>query len=226
MADDRQNKLDLTISSVTPARLEQTRQEVGVEVQKLTNSGKPPAEPVPPSEEEPSPVSEAVERLKKLDLIQDVQLILVDKYRTGTKIMWIAVALMVVSLAGMGRLLYKNNDLYNHIEALQTEQTKLIERGAQIERKTDETSAKVDETKAKVDETNAKVDQAVESAPKIEIDDAGKAKVVLPVKTSEPVSFKRPPHPPSSASASVKEPPIVRQTLPVPSQLPVEQRKF
>ena len=228
MADDRQTKLDLTISSVTPARLEQTRQEVESERQKLSPKP-PPLEETVPSGASMPPVDP--ERLHQLDLIQDVQLILIEKYRLGTKLMLGAVALMILSLVSNVTLLAKNFELHNRVSAVQDEQQKLVERGAQIEKKTDETNAKVDETKAKVDETNQKVDQAVEAAPKIEIDALGKAKVVLPVRTSEPFAkkHKAPPSPTPSTSASappVKSSPTATQHFPVPSQLPIETKAF
>lgn len=217
MAEDRQTKLDQTMSSVTPERLEATRQEVEVERQKLS-SPKPP--PLPP--EEDPPLSDGAQRMKKLDLIQDVQLILVDKYRLGTKLMWGALGLMTLSLFGLTGLILKNFELHNRIAELQAEQTKLIERGAQIERKTDETKKSVDETKLQLDETQKKVDEAVEASPKIEIDAQGKAKVVLPVKKSDDKQQPKPKPTAKPGSSSAPAP----SAAPIPVQIPVETKKF
>lgn len=212
MADDRQTKLDSTISSVAPARLQATRQAVEAERKKTPMN-------LPSMDQEPA--SETTERLKQLDLIQDVQLILIDKYQRGTKLMMGAVVLMLVSLAGLGRLIWKNNELFSQIEALQAEQQKLIDRGAQIEKKTDETKQTIDETKQTIDATKEKVDQAVEEAPKIEIDEAGKAKVVVPVRKFRPKAKKGmgPPAPPTSASPTPSA-----ATLPM--QIPLETKGF
>jgi methyl-accepting chemotaxis protein len=145
--------------------------------------------------------------MKKLNLIQDVQLILVDKYRTATRLMMSVVVLMILSLSALAGLIVKSYDLTGRIMTLQAEQQKLVERGAQIEKKTDQTNEKVDQTNEKVDQTNEKVDQVVETAPQVEIDASGKAKVVLPFKHRTPKAA-----PTHSASA------------PLPPQLPVEAR--
>lgn len=230
--DDRQQKLGKEVSSVPPEKLQVARIEVELERQRLSPRPPPPKEEIVPAD----PEEEMDARMKQLDLIQDMQLILVDKYRNGMRLMFAIGGLMVVCSAGLVGLIVKNYDVTGRILALQSEQQKLLERGAQIEKKTDETKAKVDETNAKVDETNAKVDQAVESAPKIEVDDAGKARVVLSVKTSQPFAKKHAPPVPSasvSATAVVSAPPPSATaplkplpSIPVPSQLPVEQRKF
>lgn len=214
MADDpRKAKLDFTISSVTPARLEATRQEVEVERQKIT-SPKPP----PPETEDM--------RSAKLDLIQDVQLILVDKYRKGTTIMTVALGAMVLSLAGFVHLYFRISkiqaqqaQLIQQQAQLVQQQEQLLEHGDKIERTADETNQKIDTANQKLDETKQKVTQAVDDAPKIEIDDSGKAKVVLPVKTSTPVS--KPKHPPTPPSASATP-----SSAPLPPQVPVETQRL
>jgi len=223
MADDRQTKLDTTMSSVTPARLEATRQEVEIERQKLS-SPKPevPTEEVVPGEESPPPSSGTTERMQKLDLIQDMQLILVDKYRRGTTIMMGAVAMMALSLLGLTGLIAKNYELHDSLQAMQEAQQKLIERGAQIEKKTDE--------------TKQKVTQAVDEAPKIEIGEDGQARVVLPFRKhrhhptpspepsdsepapSTPPSVPEPPPPPP--------PPNPKHTAPLPANIPIETKGF
>lgn len=231
MADDRQTKLDQTMGSVSPERLEQTRQEVEEARQKLS-SPKPPAPaaaPVEGAEGEPTE-SEGAHRMRKLDLIQDVQLILVDKYQKGTKLMMGAVVLMVLSLLGLVGLFFKNSELHTRLEALQSEQQKLIESQGHIERKAEETKEVIDETKKTVDETQKKVDEAVEAAPKIEIDESGKAKVVLPVKQADDKPRKKPKPAPSGSSApdaSLPDaPPPPTASAPLPNQLPVETKKF
>lgn len=214
MADDRQTKLEQTMGSVSPARLQATRQEVEVE-RKKTPGVLPPMDP--------EPASETTERMKQLDLIQDVQLILIDKYRFGTKVMLGAVAMMALCLAGLTGLVLKNYELYDHILALQSEQQKLIERGEQLEKKTDEAKEKLEETKQTIDETKEKVDQAVEEAPKIEIDEAGKARVVLPVRGHKKKAAKMPP---KTSNSAAPQPTHAPATAPLPAQIPLETKSF
>lgn len=192
---DRQTKLDRTVGSMSPARLEQTRADVEFEIerQKL-------ATPIP--EPEDPPVSA---RMRQLDLIQDVQLILVDRYRFASRMILVAVVLLGFGLVGVSGLIWKNFDLQERLALMQDTQDKLIERGAALERKTDETKAKIDEAKETIDETKVKVDQAVDAAPKIEIDARGQPKVVLPIAKS------------ASPKASSK---------PLPTQMPVETKRF
>ena len=211
MAEDRQARIEQTMSSVTPARLAQARQEVEAVRQKGPAPEPPPvpsddsdAMVVVSSDEEAPCASYEEERLKKLDLIQDVQLILIDKYRLGTRLLWVAIALLTLCSGALGALVHTNVKLYNRIASLSAEQQKLIESKGQIEKRTNE-------TKEKLDETKEKVDQAVEAAPKIEIDSSGKAKVVLPVRQGDDpkkVLKMTPPEPPSA-------PPSTSAALPI-----------
>jgi uncharacterized protein HemX len=211
MPQDRQTKLDTTIGSASPEAMERTRQEVDAARMRLDEHDQSvfiePSDLIsePPS---PPPLPGEKERLDKLALIQDMQLILVDKYRKGAKLLWVALVLLAIGIVGVGVLIWKNNDLQAHIRAFQEEQrqfkdsqTKIAESQTKIEQKTEA-------TKDAIEETQKKVDAAVEATPKIEVDAQGRpTKIVVPTATT---------------SLSSKPP---RSNFPAIPAIPIEPRK-
>lgn len=187
MPQDRQTKLDTTISSVSPEAMERTRQEVDAVRQKLDAHdqsifiepsdliSEPPGPPPPPGEKE---------RLDKLQVIQDVQLILVDKYKRGTQLMLGAFVLLLIGTIGIGGIYLKNLELYDQMALLQEEQRKSNESLPKIAESQTQIEKKAEETKDAVEETQKKVDKAVENAPKIEVDAQGRTKLVVPTATA------------------------------------------
>lgn len=189
MPQDRQTKLDTTISSVTPEALERTRQEVDAARMKLDAHDQ--AIFIEPSDvisdrPSPPPLPGEKERLNKLQVIQDVQLILVDKYKQGWKLMIGAFILLLVGTIGIGGIYLKNVALYEQMVALQDEQRKFNESQHKIAASQETLEKKTDEAKDLAEETKKKVDAAVESQPKIEVDAQGRPKLVVPVSSASP----------------------------------------
>ena len=215
MSQDRQTKLDSPISSVTPERLETTRQEVDAVRMKLDEhdksihieagdliSDRPPPLPSPGD-------LEAEARLDKLNLIQDVQLILVDKYRQGTRIMWVAILLLVAGSGGIISLYVKLTDAITEVTLLKDDLRQVVNNVARIADSQSKIEKSTDKTQVALEETNTKLDAAVEASPKIEVDAKGNTKLVVPVKTANPKASKPQPQP-----------------KPVPTQISVEPKKL
>lgn len=170
---NREDKANEVVKSITPAQLARTRSDIHAEIE----SGKDEGES--PSSQEPCEDS----RLAKLDLISDVQLILIDKYRSGAKLMVAAITVMVFILAAQILQFSRTLSLHGRVivlaekqETMMKEQQKLIEDSA-------ESKKGVEQVRVAVARTEEKVDEAVEASPKLEYDpDSGKTKVVVPVK--------------------------------------------
>lgn len=189
MPQDRQTKLDTTISSVSPEAMERTRQEVDAARMKLDEHDSAifiePADLIsePPT---PPPLPGEKDRLDKLQVIQDVQLILVDKYKQGWKLMIGAFILLLVGTVGIGGIYLKNAALYDQMVALQDEQRRFNESQHKIVASQETLEKKTDAAKDLAEETKKKVDAAVESQPKIEVDAQGRPKLVVPVSSAAP----------------------------------------
>ena len=138
-----------------------------------------------------------------------------------------AVGLMFLSLFALGWILLK-------IVSLQEEQTRLVTNQSHIENQADATKQKIDETKKQIDATKKKVDEAVEAAPKIEIDASGNAKVVVPIKTADPGTPPEAVHSskplPTADPSAVKPPPrplpSTAVSAPLGAQIPIETKKL
>lgn len=195
MPQDRQTKLDTTIGSVSPEAMERTRQEVDAARTKLDEHDQSvfiePSDLIsePPG---PPPLPGEKERIDKLQIIQDVQLILVDKYQKGAKLLWAALVLLAIGIAGVGVLIWKNNDLQSHIQAFQEEQRQFKDSQTKIAEAQTKLELKTEATKDAVEETQKKVDAAVEATPKIEVDAQGKAKLVVPATSASAPPKKTP----------------------------------
>lgn len=189
MPQDRQTKLDTTISSVSPEAMERTRQEVNAARMKLDEHDSAifiePADLIsePPT---PPPLPGEKERLDKLQVIQDVQLILVDKYHRGSKLMIGAFILLLVGTVGIGGIYLKNAALYDQMVALQEEQRKFNESQHKIVASQESLEKKTNEAKDLAEATKKKVDAVVEAQPKIEVDAQGRPKLVVPVSSASP----------------------------------------
>ncbi len=193
MADSKSNmkaiRLDETIGSVTPAKLEATRQHVQSEIEAQTKGEIPTLSSVMWPPLTPTPVLAAPEpedeRIRKLDIITDVQLVLVEKYRRAATLMWVAIALLVLSLASLTVGVFVGLAMQRQLASIASEQQGVIDEQKAAKKAAEETKAEVLSAKQTVNETAKKVDEAVEASPKIEIDNTGKAKVVVPIKKSD-----------------------------------------
>lgn len=212
MKDPKSIRLDQTIGSITPEKLEETRRHVAAE------SGR--------KHEVVSVVTvveEEDDRIKKLDIITDVQLILVEKYRRAATLMWVAIGLLALCGLGLGVGALIGLDVQERLIALAKEQQEMLEEQQQAKKAAEEAKKQAAETKREISETKKKVDEAVEASPKIEIDEQGKAKVVVPIKKAEPEpkpepkTTKAPPKPQTQASPKTDE-------APLPQNVPIELR--
>lgn len=201
MSQDRQTKLDSTISSVTPDRLEATRAEVDVARMKLDehDSKSIIIEAGDLISDRPPPLvdaaAEAEARLEKLNLIQDVQLILVDKYRRGSHLMFGALFLLVAGFGGIISLYIKNRDLYDRMGEMQDDQRTVVNNLRIIADSQSKIEKSTDKTQEALVETQEKLQAAVEASPKIEVDANGKTKLLVPVKSASPKAPKPKPAP-------------------------------
>ncbi len=189
MPQDRQTKLDTTMSSVSPESMERTRQEVAAARMRLDAQDQ--AIFIEPSDlvserPGPPPLPGEKARLDKLQVIQDVQLILVDKYKRASKLMLGAFALIFIGTVGIGGIYLKNAALYDQMVALHEEQRKFNESQHKIVASQETLEKKTDEAKDLAEETKKKVDAAVESQPKIEVDAQGRPKHVVPISSASP----------------------------------------
>ena len=181
------DKASEVVKSITPAQLAKTRAEVHAEVDKAREP-----EPEPESEEvsvevetvesEPPEVDCEAERLAKLDLISDVQLILVDRYRSGLRLLTACMFLSIAVLGAQVLQFFRTMSLHGSVIVLQDEQRKLLTEQEKAATAAEANKKEVAEVRLAVQQTQDKVEEAVEASPKIEIDEKGKAKVVVPVK--------------------------------------------
>jgi len=171
MSDKKTVQLDKTIGSVSPEKMEETRRHVE---QVMSRTGEQEALPDLPTLAAAQP-SEEDERLLKLDIITDVQLVLVEKYRRAAALMWVAIIILFIgACVGVVAILFVA-DVGDRVSAVAAQQDKVLKAQEEAVKQGNATQEAVAETKKKVDE-------AVEASPKIEIDEQGKAKVVVPVR--------------------------------------------
>lgn len=164
------------VKSITPAQLEKTRSEVNAEVENKR-------EDCADSEEVDIEGSCAGERLVKLDLIQDMQLILIDRYRGASKLLTACMVVMLLVLAAQILQFFRTMSLHGSVIVVQDEQRALLTEQRKTNRTAEESKREVAEVKKEVKSTKEKVEEAVESSPKLEVDpESGKTKVVVPVK--------------------------------------------
>lgn len=217
MKDPKSIRLDQTIGSITPEKLEETRRHVAAESGRKHEVVSVEVAVAGVAEEEDA-------RIKKLDIITDVQLILVEKYRRAATLMWVAIGLLALCGLGLGVGALIGLDVQERLIALAKEQQQMLEEQQEAKKAAEEAKKQAAETKREISETKKKVDEAVEASPKIEIDDQGKAKVVVPVKKAEPEpkpeqkTPKAPPKPmPKPAGVKMDE-------APLPQNVPIELR--
>lgn len=120
----------------------------------------------------------------KLDIITDVQLILVEKYRRAAQLLWVAIGLLV--LCGLGMMVGAaiGIDVQDKLVKLSNEQAIVLAEQRAAKVAAEEAKLKAAETKQEVTATKRRLDDAVEASPKIEIDARGKAHVVVPIATA------------------------------------------
>lgn len=198
------------VKSITPEQLAKTRAEVHAEVGKARDEIPEPEEGEEP---EAAPEESASERLTKIDLISDVQLILIDKYRKGLQLLMVCLFLSIAVLAAQVLQFFRTMSLHGSVIVLQEEQRKLLTEQERAARAAEDSKKGVEEVRIAVKRTEDKVEEAVEASPKIEIDEKGKAKVVVPVKKTKD----------EKGDAKDKEPEPKKPSSPAPKPPPTSQ---
>lgn len=203
-------ELSSTISSLSQDKLVKAREAV----QKEVDSGKP-AEPK--SDDEPAKSEEFVADLNN---VADVLVILVGRYQRAHRMMLACVGLLIVCLGFLVLDMTKLTHLQREVATLQG---RLGDTQKEVQATTDQVKATKDEVTATKDEVRAtkdEVKEAAAAAPKIEVDEKGKATVVLPVTKKAPSGCKskdcpEPPKAPTSDAPQQPAPP----TAPLDPQL-------
>lgn len=207
----RDLKLDQTIGSIEPEKLENTRKTINEEIAEARavvdakSMGKAQVVDALVSMTEQND-----KRMEKLDLITDIQLILVDRFQKLFKLM-VGVAILmglclVAMVAGLGFGL-----------SISKQVTALVATGKDMLEQTKQTKESVEKTQEKVDKTQEKVKEVADKVPEIEVDpETGEKTVLLPAKKKpdpEPsASSKAPPPPgPPPPAGQKPEPPAPPQ---------------
>lgn len=173
-------KADDLVKSMTPEALDKARDEIHGKVRSAR-------EETENEDQKPADKDKNNDRIDKLDLISDVQLIVVGKFQSIVRLMWVAIIIVLFVLAAQVLQFFRQLDLQGKIIVISESQHKMLEEQRKIVETAKENTQKVAEVKKEVSETKEQVKEAVEASPKIEIDPAsGKAKVVVPVKKSKP----------------------------------------
>ena len=166
---------DDLVKSITPEQLDKTRSEVHEEVK----SKKDP---------ETSEKKEAkFKKVDKLDLAMDIQLIMIGKFKYVLALIWVTLGLSIFATATQLLGQFRQLDIQGKMIVVTETQNKMLEeqRSANDKAKEDakEKTLAIAEVKEEVKKTKEQVQEAVEAAPKLEVDpQSGRTKVVVPVK--------------------------------------------
>lgn len=201
----RDLRLDETIGSVDATRLASTRKTIHDEIQHaqdrvavaskegttLMSSKSVKVEDEAKVEDETtSPPESSAEdaRLVKLDLITDIQLILVGRFQRLFTVLVITAIVMFLCLAALVVGVIAGFDMRSQVAKLVADQKSMLAKQEALVKSAEDTKKSVAETAVKVAQTKKKVDEAVEAAPKVEIDpDTGTVtKVIIPIKRYDP----------------------------------------
>lgn len=171
-SDDKASEI---VKSITAEQLEKTRSEVQAEVDGARD------EEADTTDDGLDLESKDDARVAKLDLIQDMQIILIDKYRNAAKLLVAALVVMVLILAAQILQFSRSLSLSGKVIVIAEQQSAMVK--AQQEAAKDAAKG-VEKIRVAVVRTEEKVEEAVEAAPKLEVDpDSGKVtKVIVPVK--------------------------------------------
>jgi hypothetical protein len=215
------------IKSITPEQLEKTRAEVHAEVEnsKIVEAVDAEGEDEDDEDDEDE-TEESVEgeRLAKIDMISDIQLILIDKYRSGLKLLMVCMLLSLAVFAAQVLQFFRTMSLHGSVIVLQEDQRKVLAQQEDMAKSAAENKKDVEQVRIAVKRTEDKVEEAVESSPKIEIDDKGKVtKVIVPVKKAGSKKKKDPKDEPEpKPKPELPPPPKPVQQNPPPPPAPVE----
>lgn len=137
--------LDRALSDCTPQKLEEARLHIETEMVKRNGSSNPPGD--------------------RLDIVTDMLVILVEKYRRLGKLLWAAVALLLIGTTSLGWMTTTMLAMQKRMEQLQADQETLLSQQRETRKTLSETKDKVDKTSQTVVETKEVVEKAVEAAP-------------------------------------------------------------
>jgi hypothetical protein len=159
------SKADDLIKSIAPAQLAKARTKVREEL----------------GYEEDT--KEIRRKTDKLDLAIDIQLMMTGKFRHALALIWITMGIAIVALAvqvlGQSRQL----SMQGQITAITESQKEMIEEQKKANIEAKKSTIAVDAVTVEVKKTKEQMQEAVEAAPKLEVDpESGRTKVVIPIK--------------------------------------------
>lgn len=213
----REFRLDQTISSADPTRLDATRKVVHEEIQEAREAvaeaerkSNPPGVVVEEATPEPQSIDD--QRLEKMDLITDVQLILVGRFQRLFKAVIAAITLLCLCLAAMVVGVVTGLQMQGQVGQVVADQKAMMEEQAKANEEQAKIAKQVKDTSEKVKETKDKVEEVADKVPEIEVDPkTGKKTVLLPTKaesTANPNTMKtaKPPGPKPPPGVKVPKP--------------------
>jgi hypothetical protein len=194
--------LTSAIDSLSQDKLVEARKVI----QKEVDSGKPA--------DAGTEADNSAEFVADLNNVADVLVILVGRYQRASKMLLACLGMLVVCVGFLVADMYKLNHLQREVASLQVRmgdtQQAVREAKVEVQAATDQ----VKETQVEVKATKEQVQEAAAAAPKIEVDEKGKATVVLPVtkkngdcKSKDCPEPTKSPNPGSSSAPAPPEPP-------------------
>lgn len=176
--------LTSAIGSMTPDKLVEARKAI----QKEVGTGKPT--------DAGGEANNSAEFVADLNNVADVLVILVGRYQRASKMLLTCIGMLVVCVGFLVLDMTKLNRLQRDVASLQA---KLGDTQKVVQDNNAQAKVTQDEVKA----TKEQVQEAAAAAPKIEVDEKGKATVVLPVtRKNGDCKSKDCPEPPKMAPSS------------------------
>lgn len=206
-------KADDLVKSITSEQLEKTRAEVQKEIDTKKES---PEENAIEEDLDPEP-----EKVDKLDLAMDVQLIMIGKFRHALALIWITMGISLVALAAQVLGQSRQLDMQGKMIVVAESQLEIAEAQKTAAEAAKKNATEVAEVKEEVKKTKEQVQEAVEASPKLEVDpESGKTKVVVPVKHPKKADGKKD----GNKIENKNEPEIKHPSKPLPAPPQVELR--
>ena len=232
-------RLDETIGSIEPSRLEDTRAQVVAEARATIEASEVKVEaadePKKPGSttlsmlhsQNEEMAKENDERANKLDLITDIQLILVDRFQTLYKTMVAALVVMGLCLVAMIGGLIFGLTIRDQVDGIVAAQGNMLERQEALVEKAEATKKSVEATQKSVEKTEEKVKEVAEKVPEIQVDpDTGKTTVLLPAKPTTKRKPKLSPPTPNGAAPPMLPGPKPQGPPPPPGKIRVPIETF
>jgi cell division protein FtsL len=101
----------------------------------------------------------------RLDVVTDMIILLADKYRRMTRLLMVAIGILIVGAVGMAFMLYMNRSLHQQMERVQMDQETMLMQQRETRKDVSEAKSKLDRTTQEVTETKEAVEKAVAPPP-------------------------------------------------------------